>query len=71
MYLGIEDPEPMPWPARRSLVVTSPLKSPVARDDKERTIRRMSDITDHQMTRGGGLSDQFQAFLKNEVRTFS
>ncbi|KAH9996309.1 hypothetical protein BJV77DRAFT_1065927 [Russula vinacea] len=67
-YLGIDDPELMPRPsARRSLVVASPLTtSPVARDGKERTIRRMSDITDHRMTRGGGLSDQFQAFLKNE-----
>jgi hypothetical protein len=42
--------------------------SPVARDDKGKALRRMSDITDHRMMRGGGLCDQFQAYMKNEVR---
>ena len=43
--------------------------SPVARDEKEKALlRRKSDIADHRMTRGSGLCDQFQAFMKNEVR---
>ena len=33
--------------------------SPVVRDDKEKVHRRMSDITDHRMTGGGGLSDRY------------
>ena len=45
---------------------------PVARDDNEKALRRMSDITDHRMTRGSGLCDRFQAFMKeNEVRHIS
>jgi hypothetical protein len=43
----------------------------MARDEKEKARRRMSDITDHRMTRGGGLRDQFQAYLTNEVRRIS
>ena len=78
-YLGIDDRddrddrESIPRPARRSFIMASPstTMSPVARDDKEKALRRMSDITDHRMTRGGGLSDQFQAFMKNEVRRIS
>jgi len=56
-----------PRPARRSLIIASPSTtlSPVARD-KEKALRRMSDITDHRMTGGGGLCDQFQANTKNE-----
>jgi hypothetical protein len=46
--------------------------SPVARDENEKALRRMSDITDHRMTRGDGLCDQFEAFMtKNEVRCIS
>ena len=76
-YLGIDDrddPESMPRPARRSFIMASPSTtiSPVARDDKAKALRRMSDITDHRMTRGSGLCDRFQAFMKeNEVRRIS
>jgi hypothetical protein len=70
-YLGIDDRDDrefIPRPARRSFIMASPstTMSPVARDEKEKALRRMSDITDHRMTRGGGLSDQFQAVMKNE-----
>jgi hypothetical protein len=75
-YLGIDDRDDrefIPRPARRSFIMASPstTMSPVARDEKEKALRRMSDITDHRMTRGGGLSDQFQAVMKNEVRRIS
>lgn len=76
MYLGIDDRddrESMSRPARRSFNMTSPstTTSPVALDDNEKALRRMSDITDHRMTRGGGLCDQFRAFMTNEVRRIS
>lgn len=72
-YLGIDERderESTLRPARRSFNMASPSStmSPVARDEKEKALRRMSDITDHRMTRGSGLCDQFQAFMKNEVR---
>ena len=77
-YLGIDDRddrESIPRPARRSFITASPstTMSPVARDEKGKALRRMSDITDHRMTRGGGLPDQFQAFMKKnyEVRHIS
>jgi hypothetical protein len=72
-YLGIEERderESMLRPARRSFIMASPSStmSPVARDEKEKALRRKSDIADHRMTRGSGLCDQFQEFMKNEVR---
>jgi hypothetical protein len=76
-YLGIDDRDngdSISRPARRSFITASPstTMSPVARDDKEKALRRMSDITDHRMTRGGGLCDQLQAFMnENEVRRIS
>jgi hypothetical protein len=70
-YLGIDDPELMPRPARRSFIVTSPtVMSPVAWDSRDKALKRRSD-TDHRITRGSGLSDQLQACMKNEVRVFS
>lgn len=69
-YLGIDDPELMPRSARRSFIVTSPTVSPVARDSRDKALKRRSDITDHRM-RGSGLSNQLQACMKNEVRVFS
>jgi hypothetical protein len=60
-YLGIDDPELIPRPARRSFIVTSPsAMSPVARDSRDKSLKRRSDITDHRTTRGSGLSDQLQ-----------
>jgi hypothetical protein len=75
-YLGIDDRddrETVLRPARRSFITASPstTMSPVARDEKEKALRRMSDITDHRMPRGSGLCDQSQAFMKNEVRRTS
>ena len=68
-YLGIDDPELLPRSARRSFIVTP--RSPVARDNRDKTLRRRSDIADHRITGGSGLSDQLQAFMKNEVRVFA
>ena len=69
MYLGIDDPELIPRPARRSFIVTSPsAMSPVARDSRDKALKRRSDITDHRTTRGSGISDQLPACMKNEVR---
>jgi len=65
-YLGIDDPELMPPPPRRSSIAASPsTMSPITRD---LAFRRLSDITDRRMTKGCGLSDRFQSFMENEVR---
>lgn len=54
----------MPRPVRRSFIMASPstTMSPVARDEK----KTHSDITDHRMTRGDGLCDQFQSVYEEE-----
>ena len=66
-YLGIDSPELMPSHLRRSSIaaVSPSTMSPRARD---MAFKRMSDIIDCRVTKGGGISDRIQAILENEVR---